>query len=901
MALSLKYICPFCSDGMDTAEALSSHIKNNHKEADAASPVKQTEKSVIKGLATNSFGHGGAAARVESKNGRIIRIRPLHYDESYTPAEVGQWKVEARGKVFESKMKTLPNPHGLGYKKRVYSPNRIKYPLKRVDWDPNGERNPQNRGRSKYKRISWDEATTLIADEVKRIRAKYGPYAIFLQGDGHGETKIIHAPHGCQTRMFDMMSEDPKKGDYTLQIRTPDSWEGWKWGATHMWGMEPQGLFRPSTNTFKDIAENTDMLFFWGADWETTAWQYGGQDTSLWAFFYRDIGIKMVFVSPDLNYAGAIHADKWIPVLPNTDAALLLALSYVWIAEDTYDKDYIATHTHAFDKYKDYVIGKEDGVPKTPQWASPLCGVPVWTIKALARAWASKRATFASLTAGPLCRGTYSTEPTRLQVACQAMQGMGKPGTHRFHFLTMPRAKVMLNPYGAYHGMEEAKQANLRWYPKQHIPKSRVCDAILDHSKENPMKWYSTGAFLTPTRDQFNEYQYPVDGCSEIHMIWTDTPCWQTCWNEGNRIDKAFRSPKVETIIAQHPWLENDTIYADIILPTCTKFELQDIMVGWDSFHPNVFPEGQSIEPIGESMSDYEAVCEVAKKLGVYEKLNEGKTVEEWMKIGYEKSGIRDFISWEKLKEKGFYCVPPADGWENDPPGVTRFYKDPENHPLTTETGKIEFEATDLLKHFPNDEERPPVPHWIPYGKTHQESLLHPRAKDYPLLAVSNHPRWRMHANLDDVSWFREIQTCKVLGWDGYKYEPCWIHPSEAARRNIENGDIVKVFNERGTVLCGAYVTERMMPSSISVDHGARVDHIAPGLIDRGGAINLITPAKTTSPNTQGQVASAFLVQVEKVTKEEMDAWKKKYPDAFNREYDPDSGLRFNSWVEGGL
>ncbi|MFC1941869.1 molybdopterin-dependent oxidoreductase [Chloroflexota bacterium] len=852
-------------------------------------------------MSFSSFGHGGSATRVEAKNERLIRIRPLQYDEEYTADEIGQWRVTARGKVFESCMKTLPSPQALAYKKRVYSPNRIKYPLKRVDWDPDGERNLQNRGRSKFKRITWDEATDIVASEIKRIQAKYGPYAILLQGDGHGESKIIHGPHGCQTRMFDCMSEDKQRGDYTSQIRTPDSWEGWKWGAGHMWGMEPLGMFRPPTNSFKDIAEHSDIIFCWGGDWETTPWGFVGQSPSLWAFFYRSIGIKMIYVCPDVNYAAAIHADKWIPVYPNTDSALLLAIAYTWIVEDTYEKEYIATHTHGFDKFKAYVMGEEDGVPKTPKWASPLCGIPTWTIKALAREWAGKAATFSANFGGSFVRGTYSTEPARLQIACSAMQGVGKPGTHHYIYRSAPRGKVPLYPYTAYRGWEEAKSASTRWYPKQFIPKSRICDAILNHSHDNPMRFYSTGSAFIPMKNQFEEYQYPIEGGSEIHMIWSDTPCWQTCWNHGNRIDEAFRSPKIETIVVQHPWMENDTIYADIILPTCTKFELQDIGMGFDQFHSNIYPEGKCIQPIGESMSDYEAVCEVAKKLGIYEEFNEGKSVEEWMRIGYEGSGVNDLISWEKLNEKGFYCVPPAEGWENDSPGITKFYEDPENNPLTTPTGKIEFEATDLLKHFPDDEERPPVPHWIPFGKTHQESRLHPRAMKYPLLIVSNHGRWRTHANHDDISWLREIPTCKVMGLDGYKYEPLWIHPSDAARRGIKRGDILKVYNERGIVLGGAYVTERIRPEVVYMDHGARVDAIIPGKIDRGGAIDLITPAPTTSPNTQGQVASGFLVEVEKVTQEQMDEWKQDYPEAFEREYDPASGLRFNGWVEGGM
>ncbi len=71
-----------------------------------------------------------------------------------------------------------------------------------------------------------------------------------------------------------------------------------------------------------------------------------------------------------------MHADKWIPILPNTDAALYLAIAHEWFRNGTYDKEYLETHAYGVDKFEDYVMGKEDGVPKTPEWASPITGVP---------------------------------------------------------------------------------------------------------------------------------------------------------------------------------------------------------------------------------------------------------------------------------------------------------------------------------------------------------------------------------------------------------------------------------------------------------------------------------------------------------------------------------------------
>ena len=382
-------------------------------------------------------------------------------------------------------------------------------------------------------------------------------------------------------------------------------------------------------------------------------------------------------------------------------------------------------------------------------------------------------------------------------------------------------------------------------------------------------------------------------------MIWSDTPCRTTCWNGGHETAEAMKNPKIECIVVQHPWLENDCLLADIILPVNTKFEEEDIGTDVGSLQYNViFPEPKCIDPIGESKSDYEVVCEVAKKLGLLDSLTQGKTVKEWIKQGFEQSGVQDMVSWEEFNEKGYYIVPSRDDWEKDKAGMIDFYNDPENNPLSTPSGKIEFYSQRLADNFPDDEERPPIPKWIEKSEMHDERISGVRAKKYPLLMMSNHGRWRVHAQCDDISWTREIPTCKVKGTDGYMYEPLWIHPSDAARKDIKNGDIVKIYNERGIVLGGALVWERIMPGAVYQDHGARVDFIIPGKLDRGGAVNLISPDGLISRNCVGQATSGYLVEVEKVSMAQMEEWRKQYPEAFNKEYNPASGLRFNAWVQ---
>ncbi|MBN2404573.1 MAG: molybdopterin-dependent oxidoreductase, partial [Coriobacteriia bacterium] len=194
------------------------------------------DKTVLKTLAQCSFAQGGELASIDVKDGKIVRIRPHHHTERYTEEELGQYELKKDGLTYRTPLKGLLPPYQIAYKKRVYSPNRIKYPLRRVDWDPTGApgstgpggRNAQNRGKSKFVRISWDEASTIIADEIRRIHKEYGVYGVLAHGDGHGETKTVHGAHAVMMDLLELT------GGFTQAIRNADSWEGWFWGTKHV-------------------------------------------------------------------------------------------------------------------------------------------------------------------------------------------------------------------------------------------------------------------------------------------------------------------------------------------------------------------------------------------------------------------------------------------------------------------------------------------------------------------------------------------------------------------------------------------------------------------------------------------------------------------------------------------
>ena len=303
------------------------------------------------------------------------------------------------------------------------------------------------------------------------------------------------------------------------------------------------------------------------------------------------------------------------------------------------------------------------------------------------------------------------------------------------HAIPVPRHSIYLNIAAANQGFQ------VHDLPKQIIPKTLIHEAI----NNPPLKWYGTTWCREKTEDQFVEYKYPADGCSEIHMIWTDTPSLMTCWNDSNFTAQAYRNPKIEFMLAQHPWFENDCHFADIVLPITTKFENEDI--GIDNFtaeYGSIFLDKKCIEPRGESRSDYEAVCAVAEKLGLLEEYTQGKSVDDWIKFGFDACKSQGLeVSWEEFQEKGHYVIPNDPDWKNNEIGLRNFAEHPDEYPLSTPTGKLEFYSQRLADHFPDDEERPPVPHWVEGGPgwSHDERISGERAKKYPFLCLTNHPQ----------------------------------------------------------------------------------------------------------------------------------------------------------------
>ncbi len=816
------------------------------------------------------------------RDGKVVRIRPLIADEK----EFKPWTIEADGKKYSPPKKFNIAPFVFTERNRLYSDDRIKYPMKRKDFDPNGKRNQARRGVSGYERISWDEALDIVSGEIKRIRKDYGGAAITGLTSSHHNWGIVGYKGGPFPRFMNML-------EYTPVFDNPDSWEGWQWGAIHTWGFFWRLGMPEQYDLLQDVLKNTEMIVFWSNDPDSTRAIYSGQDSVLWRQWLKEKGIKMVFFDPYFNYTAAHMDGTWFPLRPDSGAAIAQAIAYTWITENTYDKDYVKKRTFGFEEFRKHILGKDDGKPKTPEWAAEESGIPARKIRALAREWASKRTVLSAGTRGgegSAARTAYSTEWARMMILLQAMQGLGKPGVAIWG-TTMGGPSDTTISFPGYAdpdsrmGTSRAADRKMVNPTKQRLYRLTLPEAILNP----PVEWDSDGFCGESIAQQFNHYTYPMEGYPEVKMFYRYGGSFISTMTDTSKWVRMYQSPKLEFVVNQDCWWTGETQFADIVLPACTSLEREDISenaaAGGYSIHGSngnnyrlIVRMKKCIEPLWESKSDYVIFTLLSDKLGMKDLYTDGgKTDLDWAKKYFEISDLPKYISWEEFDKKGYYIINPGD--YKPTPAFRWFYEgrpcdtpDPLNkkrgtdkaNELGTYSGKIEFQSQSLLKHMPDDEERPPVPHYILSWEGYRSELY----KKYPIQLISPHPRFSFHTQYDKhAKWLNDIPTHRIVK-DSYAWWPARVNPADAAKRGIKNGDIIKLYNDRGAVLCIAVISERV-PQGImhSYASSANYDPIEPGKadsIDRGGCVNILTSSRMVSRHAPGMTPNSCLIEIVK-------------------------------------
>ena len=293
----------------------------------------------------------GGPVFVYVRDGRILRITPIEFDED----DAEPWTIEARGHRFTPPRKTTVNSHTLAWKSLIYSPDRLLYPMKRVDFDPDGERNPQNRGTSGYERISWDEALDLVASEIKRVKRDHGPGAIMNGSGSHHTWGVLGYWLSARIRFFNMIG-------WTPVMHNPDSWEGWYWGAAHHWGQSARNGGGETYGTVEDCSSTPRWSCSGPRTPRPPAASTAPTTAPCAASGSRSSASPASTSTRTTTTRRSCLGGKWIAPRPGTDSAMVLAIAHVWMTEGLYDKEYVAERTVGFEKWKAYVLGEEDGV-----------------------------------------------------------------------------------------------------------------------------------------------------------------------------------------------------------------------------------------------------------------------------------------------------------------------------------------------------------------------------------------------------------------------------------------------------------------------------------------------------------------------------------------------------------
>jgi biotin/methionine sulfoxide reductase len=714
-----------------------------------------------------------------------------------------------------------PSPIGQSYVDATRHRSRIARPAVRKGWL---ERGPTGhgggRGAEPFVEVSWDEAYDLVARELTRVKESHGNEAIFGGCYGWASAGRFHHAKSQLHRFLNQF------GGHSFSLNSYSTAAA-QVVIPHIFGHNFLYLLDTAT-AWPMIAEHSELVVMFGGmplgNAQVNGAGVGRHVTRGWLERCRAGGVEFVNISPLRDDAAPFLHAQWIAARPNTDTALMLGLCHTLHAEGLHDTAFLERHCTGFERFEPYLTGASDGRPKDADWAAAICGIAADTIRDLARRMARSR-TLITL-AWSLQRGDHGEQPYWMSAVLAAMLGqIGLPGGG-IGYGYAGEASVGL-PTRRVSGPSLPREVN---DVDAFIPVARIVDMLLHPGTE----FDYNGRRL----------RYP-----HARLVY---------WAGGNpfhhhqdlgRLAEAWQRP--ETIIVHETWWNSVARHADIVLPATTGLERNDI--GRGNLDALVFASKQAVPPVGEARNDHDIFAGIAGRLGFAERFTEGRDEMGWLRHLYDvfRQGVAreriELPDFDEFWEKGEIELPLDD---SDRVQFAAFRADPEANRLPTPSGRIEI-FSERVAGFGYDD-CPGHPQWFEPA----EWLGGEGAARYPLHLVSNQPKTRLHSQLDCG---KTSTDDKIAG-----REPVLIHPDDAAARGIADGDIVRLYNDRGACLAGARLSDAVMPGAVVLRTGAWYDPETPGGLDRHGNPNVLTLDKGTSRLAQGPISHTTLVEVER-------------------------------------
>jgi len=710
-----------------------------------------------------------------------------------------------------------PSPIGESLPEAVDGPVRIARPLIRRGWLDKTPRDRKPRGRDEFIEVSWDEALGLVAGELDRVRRQYGNPAIYAGSYGWASAGRFHHAQSQIHRFLNLA------GGYTGSENTYSSAAG-EVVLPYIIGNQ-RGLVSHYT-TWEQIANHSGLvLTFGGLPGRNSQIQGGGvgRHNHQQALQHAaEQGVQFINVSPCRQDMPVQMACDWLPIRPNTDTALMLALCSELIRQQRHDMAFIQRYTVGFDQVLAYLQGQDDGITRDAAWAAQICDIPQAKIIELAELIAAKRTMI--MVNWAIQRAEYGEQPYWAAVTLAALLGdIGLPGGG-FGF-----------GYACLNGVGQ-DELGYRWPSlpqgknpvEDSIPVARLADMLLSpHAKY---------AFNGKTLRYPDIRQVYWAGGNPFHHH-----------QDLNRLVEAWQQP--ETIIVQEPFWTATARHADIVLPVTTSFERNDLaLVNRDN---TVVAMKQAIPPFREARDDYRIFQGLARLMGFEASFTEGKTAEDWVAELYEQSRSRNpqLPPFTQFWQQEVTTFPLTDSHFNL---LAEFRADPLAHPLCTPSGRIELFSQQVADF--GYAQCPGHAVWL----APDEWLGSDLARHYPIHLLSPQPADKLHSQYDHG---KHSRAGKVAGRNRLL-----MNATDADARGIGEGDIVRIYNARGQCLAGVRLTDTLIPGVAQLPTGAWFDpiYLDDGCLDKHGNPNVLTQDKGSSPLAQGPSCNSLLVEIER-------------------------------------